>query len=386
MHVCLAYDCLYPYTVGGAERWYRNLAAELVAAGHEVTYLTRRQWDRGERPEVPGVRVVVVSGGRELYVGDRRRIGPPVRFGAGVFWHLVRNRDRYDAVHLCSFPYFSLLGARMGLMISGVPIGVDWFEVWSRDYWRTYLGGAVGLVGQAVQRLCIWATPTAYVYSGLHGLRLQEEGLRGEAARPGGLYSGPLEPRPRDSQDAPLAVFAGRHIPEKQAELVPGAVMKARRQIPELRGLVLGDGPRYDAVLQAIRDADATGVVAAPGFVDAAAVQDALGRATVNVLPSSREGYGMVVIEAAALGTPSVVLAGPDNAAVELIEEGVNGFVADGVDDLATAIAAAQAGGSDLRESTSAWFARNAQRLSATAAARAITRDLERGQRSRARR
>jgi len=32
MRVCVVYDCLYPYTVGGAERWYRNLADELVAA------------------------------------------------------------------------------------------------------------------------------------------------------------------------------------------------------------------------------------------------------------------------------------------------------------------------------------------------------------------
>ena len=50
MRVCVVYDCLFPYTVGGAERWYRNLAERLAAEGHEVTYLTLRQWDRGERP------------------------------------------------------------------------------------------------------------------------------------------------------------------------------------------------------------------------------------------------------------------------------------------------------------------------------------------------
>ena len=46
------------------------------------------------------------------------------------------------------------------------------------------------------------------------------------------------------------------------------------------------------------------------------------------MLPSRREGYGLVVVEACAAGTPSVVVADPDNAATELIEEGVNGFVA----------------------------------------------------------
>jgi hypothetical protein len=25
MRICLVYDCLFRYTVGGAERWYRNI-------------------------------------------------------------------------------------------------------------------------------------------------------------------------------------------------------------------------------------------------------------------------------------------------------------------------------------------------------------------------
>jgi glycosyltransferase involved in cell wall biosynthesis len=84
------------------------------------------------------------------------------------------------------------------------------------------------------------------------------------------------------------------------------------------------------------------------------------------VLPSRREGYGMVVVEAAAVGTPSVVAAAPDNAAVELIEEGVNGFVARsaGSEDLAEAILRVHEAGPPLRESTAGWFGRNAERLS----------------------
>jgi len=32
---------------------------------------------------------------------------------------------------------------------------VDWFEVWSKAYWRRYLGGPRGWVGWAVQRRCV---------------------------------------------------------------------------------------------------------------------------------------------------------------------------------------------------------------------------------------
>src|SRR3712207_187122 len=53
VRVGVGYDCLFPYTVGGAERWYRSLAQPLAADGHEVTYLALRQWARGAHGEVP---------------------------------------------------------------------------------------------------------------------------------------------------------------------------------------------------------------------------------------------------------------------------------------------------------------------------------------------
>jgi glycosyltransferase involved in cell wall biosynthesis len=82
----------------------------------------------------------------------------------------------------------------------------------------------------------------------------------------------------------------------------------------------------------------------------------------------------MVVVEAAALGTPSVVVAGPDNAAVELIAEGENGFVAASAepDDIAAAIARVHAAGPALRESTAAWFAAHRDELSIEGSLQAV--------------
>jgi glycosyltransferase involved in cell wall biosynthesis len=144
------------------------------------------------------------------------------------------------------------------------------------------------------------------------------------------------------------------------------AVGLARSAIPELTGVVFGDGPERGAVLEAIEREGLSAVVSAPGFVDSAEVDAALRSALCMVLPSSREGYGLVVVEAAARGTPSVVVAGPDNAAVELVDDGENGVVAPsaGPRDLAAAIERVDAEGLALRERTCAWFARNAGRLS----------------------
>ena len=95
------------------------------------------------------------------------------------------------------------------------------------------------------------------------------------------------------------------------------------------------------------------------------------------VLPSQREGYGLIVVEAAAAGTPSVVVRGEDNAAIELIDEGVNGFVAPSAspEDLADGDRArALAGGIELRRSTADWFAANARRLSLDSSLERVSR------------
>ncbi|MEJ7787610.1 MAG: glycosyltransferase, partial [Solirubrobacteraceae bacterium] len=93
-------------------------------------------------------------------------------------------------------------------------------------------------------------------------------------------------------------------------------------------------------------------------------------------LPSLREGYGLIVVEAASRGVPSVVVHAPDNAAVDLIEEGQNGVLAASAsaDDLASAILRVHGGGAALRAATAEWFARNADRLSLEGSLSAVVR------------
>jgi glycosyltransferase involved in cell wall biosynthesis len=374
VRVCLVYDCLYPYTVGGAERWYRNLAERLVAEGHDVTYLTLRQWRAGEQLDLDRrIRVVAVGPRMRLYAAGRRRVMPPLVFGAGVFVHLLRHGRRYDVVHTASFPYFSLLAAALLRRFRRYQLVVDWHEVWSRAYWREYLGRAGGGVGYRVQLLCVRAPQRAFCFSQLHAARLRDEGLRGEVTVLQGEYSGSLE-APVARVVEPVVIFAGRLIREKRPELAVAAFAAAAARITGLRGEFFGDGPERDALQEAIETHNVAERVSTPGFVGAEELNAALQRAMCMLSTSRREGYGMVVIEAAALAVPSVVVAGADNAAVELIVDGINGFVAadDDPDTIANAIVQVHELGLSLRESTARWFSENAERLSLESSLEAV--------------
>jgi glycosyltransferase involved in cell wall biosynthesis len=352
--------------VGGAERWYRNLAERLAAEGHEVTYLTLRQWD-GHEHGVPGVDVRVVGPRMELYVkgvSGRRRILPPLVFGAGVLLHLLRRGGRYDVVHTASFPYFSLLAAALARPLARFRLVVDWHEVWSRDYWREYLGAA-GRLGWAVQALCARVPQRAFCFSRLHAGRLRDIGLRGEVEVLTGEYAGASR-EPGPAAEPPVAMFAGRHIPEKRVPAIVPAIALAREQVPGLRSVIYGDGPDRARVEALVREHGLEAVIDVPGFVSGEEVSRAMCGALCIVLPSRREGYGMVVVEAAAQGVPTVVVEAPDNAATELVDEGENGVVAASAEprDLAEAIVRVHREGTRLRAATGTWFEHNAHRLS----------------------
>lgn len=370
MRVCLAFDCLYPHSVGGGERWYRALADGLAARGHDVTYLTLRQWDPTAGPGVPGVDVVAVAGDLPLYSDGRRRIGAQLRFALGVARHLEQHGSRYDVVQTPAL-HLALLGVLAVRSVRRFALVVDWFEVWRRDYWLEYLGPVAGRLGWYGQRVMARSRHAALCFSRLHTERLSALGYDGEITLLEGLRDVEAEP-PVPAR--PVVVFLGRHIPEKRVTAVVPAVALARERLPDLRAVVFGDGPERGRVLAQIRELGLEEAVDAPGFAAGEQVHDELQTALCLLFPSAREGYGIVVVEASAVGTPTVVVAGPDNAAAELVEDGANGVVASSAEprELADALVRVSEGGASLREATAAWFRRNRTRLSLDASVDAV--------------
>lgn len=380
MRIAVAFDCLFPWTTGGGERQYRAFAEEFARAGHHVTYLTRRQWD-GEPPALEGIDIEVVSIDRELYTEHgRRTLGPAIRFARGLFSHLRRHREDYDAVLVSSTPVTNVLAARAALAGAKVVVVVDWLEVWRPDQWRKYSGPLVGRVATVLQWLAVRLSPIASCHSQLNARRLLELGVPAEpVVSPGLIHDGIGKEPALAAAQPPRVIYVGRHLPNKRVEALPAAISRAREKIPELTSTIFGAGPTRDAVLAEIDRFGLREVVEMPGFVSQVELDSGIRTASCLVNPSMSEGYGLVVVESCAAGTPVVLVAGEDNAAVELIDDGVNGRIAASVapEDLGAAIIDVLEAGEPLRQTTLAWFETASRTKSLRATASQILARME---------
>lgn len=121
-------------------------------------------------------------------------------------------------------------------------------------------------------------------------------------------------------QDAPLIVSVGRLAPEKNLDMLLHAFNVARASRPDLRLLVVGDGPSRAGLQQTAPEG-----VSFSGPLPYAQIPAVLGAADVFLTASTSEVLPMSMIEALAAGVPLVAARSP--AALDLIQDGVNGTV-----------------------------------------------------------
>lgn len=127
---------------------------------------------------------------------------------------------------------------------------------------------------------------------------------------PNGLDHTRHFPAPERRSPTPLFLFVGRLAPMKRADLCVEAMPAVLARRPEARLVLLGSGPEEARLRRLIA---ARGLEHAVDLVtgDVLSAPDRkvelLQRAWSLLLPSVKEGWGMVVMEAAACGTPSIV-------------------------------------------------------------------------------
>ena len=304
-------------TIGGVQTGVWGLARALGRHGHRTMVLTRQP------PDAPPVEVVDDVEVRRFRWNLRPHTSFPVRAlrsGAQVL-HTVRQwRPSVIFVHFVSV---HALYAWMCAESIGVPMilsfrGNDALRIAERSW-----------INRVVYRLLARAADVSLFCS--PWLRDQTGGtrwFRGVGGRVG-LLEDAVEVSHREPvppSEPPYVLAAGRLVPKKGFDMLLRAWAAVGARIPaEL--WIAGDGPEDVSLRELASEIGLGRRVRFLGAVPHARLLGLLEQAALCIVPSREEPYGIIVVEAQALGVPVLACAVGNTPC--LIHDGVTGYLAD---------------------------------------------------------
>jgi len=307
MRILLAIPAFWPaHAFGGPVVVARELVARLVRHGHEVDVVTTTLVDVGERPSAR-TRVARVDGATVTYLAT------PLRYRwmgitPALPLHLARGR-RPDVAHVMGFR-------------DPVTTGV---AGWCRVRRIPYLFEPVGMLRPRLRKVRLKRAFDATIARGVAGgarlvvvssEREREDAVAcgvdpGRIRVRGNAFPSPPPPSGVDPlagvvpDGAHVVLYVGRIAAEKGVE----HLLEAARRVPAAHVVLAGPDDRHgtmDAVRAALVDPATHGRVhvlpPTPG-----PPYDLYRRASVFVLASGGENFGLVAAEAAAAGPPVIV-------------------------------------------------------------------------------
>ncbi|WP_042691075.1 glycosyltransferase family 4 protein [Thermococcus nautili] len=319
LRIAFVYDVIYPWVKGGVEKRIYELAVRL-ARFHEVHVYGYKHWEGKDEIERDGIHYHGTVRVGNLYSGGRRSIIPPLLHSLSLVSRL--KGERFDVIDCQASPYLPAYSLRV---LKEKNVFITWHEFWG-DYWLDYLGWA-GLIGRATER-GLFSFERHISVSQKTRLDLLNAGLRKPVYLvPNGIDISLIRSVKPSSLESDF-LFVGRLIPEKGVDFFLRSLALLRREFPDFRALIAGDGPERRKLERLARELGIGDNVTFTGFLKDYRDVIALMKASrVFAFPSRREGFGMVVLEAMASGLPVVTVEHTMNASMHLVENGKTGFV-----------------------------------------------------------
>jgi glycosyltransferase involved in cell wall biosynthesis len=275
---------------GGAERYAWAMACGLAARGAQVHFVTARAPGQARRENRDGIRIVRTGGRFTVY--------------PRVLGWLLAHRRSCDAVLDCQngIPFFTPLVLPRHIPVLCVMHHVHFVQ------WTVHFPGWVSRVGRWLEgpaarlvyrrHACVAVSPSTVT-----AMR-ERLGWTGDIYLiPNGAPS-PSAPPPGPVPARAGLVWVGRLAAHKRAELLLPVAERLRGS-----GLpvdVVGRGPAAAALAERVATRGLAGLIRLRGYLPEAQKQAVVAGSLLHLNTSLGEGWGLCVLEAAALGVPTV--------------------------------------------------------------------------------
>lgn len=319
-------DAVYPYNVGGKETRLYEVSTRLSKIGHEVTVYTMKWWSgNNDTKKENGVYLKAISPYMPLYKNGRRSLKQAIYFGISCFRLLWFD---FDYIEVDSMPYLPLYPIRLICWIRKKPMFASWHEAWPKSYWLEYLG-IRGLLAFYIEKFSSYLPDKIFSVSlmttrNIMNIYGRKSGIH---TIPNGIDLKRIMPIKPATIRADV-IYSGRLLKHKNIDLLIKALSCLKSSYPRIKCLIIGEGPEKNHLIGLSNKYRLGDNIQFADFINNKSDYYAqIKSSRVYVLPSSREGFGLSVLEANACGIPAITINHPQNAATLLIKNNVNGLV-----------------------------------------------------------
>lgn len=307
-----------PVVYGGLGRHVHALAEAQAALGHDVVVVTQGSLETPADEVVAGVRIVRTVPGTPLGAYDDETLLPWV---TALDHGLARSAMRLlsgwspDVVHAhdwlvahagvtvkqaCDVPLVTTVhateaGRHQGWLPSRLSRAIHGVEWWLTHESHRIIACSTHMRWEVMR---LFEVPAPVVQVIPNGIDLDAWQVPPDAARAA---------RERWAPDGPLVVFLGRLEWEKGVHTLIDALPLLRQRFPALRLVVAGRGTMGDDLQEQAIRLGLADAVTFTGWLPEADLHALVAGADVACVPSIYEPFGLVALEAAALGTPLAV-------------------------------------------------------------------------------
>lgn len=319
-------DGIYPYMKGGKEKRLHEISKHLAVMGYDVHIYTMHWWSGPEKQRIEdGVQLHALCNYHNMYHGDRRSIKEGVVFSLACFKLLWVAFDVLDVDHM---PFLPILSSWVVCKLRGRRFFGTWHEALSNREWTDYMGPG-GWVASLVERISV-RLPYTITAASAHTKELLAS-IHGRAERVGLVASGidiKLMKAVKPANISCDVLYAGRLVKDKNIRTLIRAIDTIAKTDPTVCCIIIGQGieaPYLKRLVSHLRLQN--NIIFLEPFAEANEVYAYMKAAKVFCLPSTREGFSLVTLEALGCGTPVITVDSPANAAKRFITDGQNGSI-----------------------------------------------------------
>jgi glycosyltransferase involved in cell wall biosynthesis len=287
--------------------------------GQEVDIYTMKWWEGDSTYIHEGITYHALCRLYPLYTsGGRRSIKEGIMFGLACLKMFLFHFDIIETDHM---PYFPLFFTKIVTILKRKPLYATWHEVVGLDAWKKYMGTTKGTVAYVIERASIMLPNhiiavsehtqnqlrTILHYKGK--LSLVSNGIDYVRIKP-------VAPATKKSD----VIYVGRLIRHKHVNILIEAIALLQTQNPDIRCIIVGGGPEHHNLQSLVEKRGLKKNITITGRLESSDDVYAFMKASkIFVSPSTREGFGITILEAFACGLSVVTVKHKDNLAQYLV-------------------------------------------------------------------